>query len=172
MPQIRIAVDMHGGDNGIKNVARAVLSASENLNENVGFVLCGRESEIKTEFSKICTDFSFESGRFFICDSQPVSDIKTNVSRIWRTAPDSSIVKCVSLQKNKEVSVSLSAGDTGVLYSSALFLLGKELGIDRAALAVTIPTMSEKSAILLDVGANAECSAKHLFQFSVLGEKK
>ncbi|MDR0305137.1 MAG: phosphate acyltransferase [Chitinispirillales bacterium] len=171
MSKVRIAVDMYGGDNGISAVVCAVLSASEKLGNEVGFVLCGEQDRIIAEFLKIRPDFSFESGRFSICNSQPVSDIKTNISRIWRTQPDSSIVKCVLLQKNKEASISLSAGDTGVLYSAALFLLGRDPGIDRAALAVAIPTVRDKSTVLLDVGANAECSAKHLFQFAVLGEK-
>jgi glycerol-3-phosphate acyltransferase PlsX len=171
MSKIRIAVDMYGGDSGIQNVANAVLCASQKLDENVGFVLCGRQDEITAEFSKISSDSLLKSERFSICDSQPILNIKTNVSRIWRNSPNISTVKCILLQKNKDVSVSVSAGDTGVLYSSALFLLGREAGIDRAALAVVIPTISEKPAILLDVGANAECSAKHLFQFAVLGEK-
>jgi len=171
MPKFRIAVDMYGGDNGMACVVNAVLSASEKLDENVEFVLCGGENEIKAEFSKIRPNFLFESERFSVCDSQPLSDIKTNVSRIWRNFPDCSIVKCVSLQKNDDVSVSFSAGDTGALYSSSLFLLGKETGIDRAAIAAIIPTIAEKPAVLLDVGANAECSAKHLFQFAILGEK-
>jgi glycerol-3-phosphate acyltransferase PlsX len=100
-----------------------------------------------------------------------LSGINSNVSRLWRTFPNSSLVKCVWLQKNKEADASLSAGDTGALYASSLFLLGKEPKIDRAALAIIIPTISEKSAVLLDIGANAECSAKHLYQFATLGEK-
>ena len=70
MPKFRIAVDMYGGDNGISCVVNAVLSASEKLDENVEFVLCGGENEIKAEFSKIRPNFLFESERFSICDGR------------------------------------------------------------------------------------------------------
>ena len=162
---------MHGGDGGVAAFSRAVLKASEKLDESVSFTLCGLESEIKEEFSKICPDIDFDSERFGICDSKPQGNVYINISRLWRTSPDSSIIKCVWLQKDKKVCASLSAGDTGTLYSSALFLLGREAGIDRAALAIAIPTISDKQAVLLDIGANAECSARHLFHFGILGEK-
>ena len=163
---------MHGGDGGVAVTSRAVMAASEKLDENIEFILCGSESVIKDEFSKIDSEFDVEkSERFSICDSVALGAIKVNVSRLWRTSPNSSLVKCISLQKNNLADASLSAGDTGALYVSSLFLLGKEPKIDRAALAIMIPTISEKSAVLLDIGANAECSAKHLFQFAVLGEK-
>jgi glycerol-3-phosphate acyltransferase PlsX len=147
------------------------LSASEKLDESVSFILCGIESEIKKEFFKNCPDFNEKSERFSFCNSQPLGDIKSDVSRLWRTNPNSSTVKCVWLQKNKIANASLSAGDTGVLYVASLFLLGREPKIERAALAIVIPTISEKSVVLLDVGANAECSAKHLLQFAHLGER-
>jgi len=171
MPKFRIAVDMHGGDGGIAVSCRAVTAAAEILDKNVSFVLCGNENEIKSEFSKIGSEFQENCERFSVCNSLPLGDIKSDVSRLWRKAPNSSLVKCISLQKNKQVNASLSAGDTGALYASSLFLLGREPKIDRAALAITIPTISEKQVVLLDIGANVECTAKHLFQFAVLGEK-
>ena len=163
---------MHGGDGGVAVSSRAVMAASEKLDQNVSFILCGNESEIKNELLKIDSEFEQKnSERFSFCQSDATGDIKSNVSRLWRTAPNSSLVKCVALQKNNEADASLSAGDTGALYASSLFLLGREPKIDRAALAITIPTISEKQAVLLDIGANVECTAKHLFQFAVLGEK-
>lgn len=172
MPKFRLAIDMHGGDGGVAVLSKAVLAASEKLDESISFVLCGNETEIKNEFSKIDSEFyKKNSERFSISDSIALDEIKSNVSRLWRNVPNSSLVKCVSLQKNKFVNASLSAGDTGALYASALFLLGREPKIDRAALATIIPTITDKSAVLLDIGANAECTAKHLFQFAVLGEK-
>lgn len=172
MQKFRLALDMHGGDGKVAVTVRAVMAASEKLDGNVEFVLCGSENEIKNEFLKIDSEFDFDkSEQFSFCDSVALGSIKNNVSRLWRTASDSSLVKCISLQKNNLVNASLSAGDTGALYVSSLFLLGREPKIDRAALAITIPTISEKSAVLLDIGANAECSAKHLLQFAILGER-
>jgi glycerol-3-phosphate acyltransferase PlsX len=172
MSKFRLAIDMHGGDGGVAGLCRAVMVASEKLGEKVEFILCGNEKEIKCEFTKIDSEFERKfSERFSFCESNATDSIKSNVSRFWRTNSNSSLVKCVSLQKDKQVNASLSAGDTGAFYASAFFLLGREPKIDRAALAITIPTISEKSAVLLDIGANAECTAKHLFQFAVLGEK-
>jgi len=162
---------MHGGDGGVCVLSKAVLSASQKLDESVSFTLCGAEAEIKAEFSKICADIVFNSERFSICDSKPQGNAINNISRLWRTAHDLSIIKCVLLQKDKKVCASFSAGDTGTLYSSALFLLGREAGIERAALAIAMPTISEKQTVLLDIGANAECSPRHLFHFGILGEK-
>ena len=82
--------------------------------------------------------------------------------------PDSSIVQCVKLVKDEHADAVISAGNTGALLSSALFILGKIKGIKRPTLATHFPTRSG-GFILSDVGANTDVKPIHLLQFAVMG---
>jgi glycerol-3-phosphate acyltransferase PlsX len=111
------------------------------------------------------------SGRIsFFHAPQVIPDDET-VSRVWRNYQNSSLVASIALQKEGVVDASLSAGETGALFSTALFLLGREKGVSRPALAATLPTQTGQNVLLLDVGANLECRGSHLVDFAKLGEK-
>lgn len=90
-------------------------------------------------------------------------------SRVWRTKSRCSIVRCIALQKEGVVDVSLSAGDTRIIVGAAMFLLGKCDGVTRPALGALLPTTADRPSLLLDVGANLNCRAEHLVAFGLLG---
>jgi glycerol-3-phosphate acyltransferase PlsX len=87
---------------------------------------------------------------------------------VWKDKAASSIVRCVALQKEGQADASMSAGDTGILIGSALFILGRAEGVSRPALAAFIPT-PVKPVLVMDVGANVSCRAEHLAGFVELG---
>lgn len=85
-----------------------------------------------------------------------------------RNKKDSSMRVALNLVKNGEAQACISAGNTGALLATSRFVLKTIPGIDRPALAVVLPTISGHTYVL-DLGANVNCTAEHLFQFGVMG---
>ena len=85
-----------------------------------------------------------------------------------RRKPRSSVRVAAALVARGEAAALFSAGHTGATFLSALAAFGVMPGVDRPALAVTVPTRAG-AAILLDAGANVDCRPEHLCQFGVLG---
>jgi glycerol-3-phosphate acyltransferase PlsX len=85
-----------------------------------------------------------------------------------RRKPGSSVRVAAALVARGEAAALFSAGHTGATFLSALAAFGVMPGVDRPALAVTVPTRAG-AAILLDAGANVDCRPEHLCQFGVLG---
>ena len=160
---------MHGGDSSVSDLAKALFEAALHLPEDVDFALCGNRKALQTVVQNQRPD-SLRAGRFLIFDApDTTSPTPQSLSRYWRNHPDNSLIKALSLQKEGLAQASLSAGDTGLLLTSALFLLERQEGVERPALAAPIPTRSGGSALLLDVGANIECKSQHLVNFANLG---
>lgn len=85
-----------------------------------------------------------------------------------RQKKDSSMRVAVNLVKEGRASACISAGNTGALMAISRFVLKTLPGIDRPAIITTIPAIDGHTH-MLDLGANVDCSAEHLFQFAVMG---
>lgn len=164
-----LAIDVHGGDAGIANVMPAVAQVLNSSKGDFSLALCGIREEIENYVSNLRLGSFLESGRIFIVDAPQVVPAGESVSRIWRNYPESSLVKAVSCQKEGIADATLSAGDTGSLFAASLFLLGREEGVSRPALAATLPTEAGGTVLLLDVGASLECKPEHLLNFGQMG---
>lgn len=68
-----------------------------------------------------------------------------------------------------EADACISSGNTGALMAAGLFVVGRIEGIERPALAPTLPTIDGKGFVLLDVGANSDAKPEHLLQFAIMG---
>ncbi len=171
MSPITLAVDMHGGDNGLPFMMKAITESLKIEELSHQLLLCGNEQEIYSEMTKMRLDSFIESGRISVIHAPQQFDSTQDetISRIWRKYPNSSLVKSISLQKEGKATVTLSAGDTGVLFTTATLLLGRQSDIERPALAATLPTPLKQPVLLLDVGANLDCKASHLRDFANLG---
>ena len=90
-------------------------------------------------------------------------------SRVWKNKDRAAIVRCIALQKEGRADASISAGDSGVLMSAAIFMLGRREGVSRPALAAFMPTTGTHPVLLLDVGANLDCRPEHLVCFAIMG---
>jgi glycerol-3-phosphate acyltransferase PlsX len=82
--------------------------------------------------------------------------------------PDSSISRAMDLLRDREVDAVFSAGSTGAATAAAWFKLKPLEGIERPALATTLPNL-KGAGVLLDAGANSDCRPKHLVQFALMG---
>jgi glycerol-3-phosphate acyltransferase PlsX len=86
-----------------------------------------------------------------------------------RRKKDSSLVRAAEAVRDGKASAMVSAGNTGATMGAALLRMGRLKGVHRPAIATPIPVPGAGPTILLDAGANAECSAPWLVQFAQMG---
>ncbi len=86
-----------------------------------------------------------------------------------RRKKDSSLVRAAEAVRDGRASAMVSAGNTGAAMASALFRMGRLPGVARPAIATPIPVPGHTPTVLIDAGANAECSAAWLVQFAQMG---
>ena len=89
-------------------------------------------------------------------------------AQAMRRKRDSSLVLAGQMVKSGEADATFSAGNTGAAMAIATLDIGRIPGIDRPAIATTLPTLKGR-ALLLDAGANVDCSPQNLLQFALLG---
>jgi len=86
-----------------------------------------------------------------------------------RNKQDSPIVRAMADQKAGNVDAVVSAGSTGAMVAASLIILGRIEGVDRPAIGTVIPTVKGR-LLLLDAGANVQCTPEHLVSFARLGQ--
>ncbi len=157
-----IAIDAMGGDLHPRN---PVLGAVKAVNEkNIGVVLVGNEPEIK----RILNRCRYKTGKIEIVHSTDVVEMDEPVASALRTKKDSSMRVCFQLHKNGDVQGVVSAGNSGAMLAIGRFVLKMIPGIDRPCIGAILPSMNEK-VLLVDAGANINCSPEQLLQFAILG---
>ncbi|OGI18048.1 MAG: hypothetical protein A2287_08120 [Candidatus Melainabacteria bacterium RIFOXYA12_FULL_32_12] len=159
---MRIAIDAMGGDYApIEIIKGAVIGARE---YNVALQLVGPIDIIEKELKKHDT-----SGLDIkLTQADEVIEMDESPGTAIRRKRNSSIVIAVDAVAKGESQALVAAGSTGAAMAASLFGLGRLPGIDRPAIAVTMPTM-KKPAIMIDAGANSSCEAHMLYQFAVMG---
>ncbi len=96
-------------------------------------------------------------------------EMHEDAGRAVRTKKDSSLVRAAEAVRDGRASAMISAGNTGATMASALLRMGRLKGVSRPAIATPIPVPGSTPTVLLDAGANAECSAAWLVQFAQMG---
>lgn len=177
----RIAIDAMGGDYAPKQTVEGALWAAHDY--NVAIELVGHEDEIKKEIAKVARrGIVVNRGGFFrqiiridpskldikITHAQEIIEMGEAPGQAIRKKRKSSIVLAVQAVAEGSSDAVVAAGSTGAAMASALFGLGRLPGIERPAIAVTLPTM-KKPVMFLDAGANASCTPEMLYQFAIMG---
>ena len=151
-----------GGDRAPTQVIEGVCLAVRDL--NVDIILVGDESVLRRLLLDSASDIP--SAISFRHAPQQV-EMHEPASSVARKKKDSSIWIATELVRNGEAEAVISAGNTGATMVSAFFLLGLLKGIDRPAIAATLPTLNGQ-AIMLDVGATVDCLPEQLYQFALI----
>jgi len=155
-----------GGDTGPSVTVPASLSALRRY-PSISLVLVGDSALIEPYLAKLPPD---ERDRIQIVHT---SDVVSNQSRpdsVLRSGRQSSMFKTVELVQSGVVQACVSAGNTGALLMAGRHLLKSIPGIEKPAIMAVVPGSSgAHNTFLLDVGANTECSAHQLLQFSLMG---
>jgi len=160
---MHIAIDAFGSDNApFPEVEGAIIAIKEELCEKI--YLVGKHDELEKQLEK----YYYPKDKIEIVHASEIITMSDSPSRVVRQKKDSSLVKAVKLHKDGVVSGVVSAGNTGAVMAASLFGYGRIKNILRPALATAFPTQSHPE-IILDVGANVECSPENLVQYSILG---
>lgn len=158
---IRIAVDAMGGDHAPREiVSGALLGARE---YGVSILLVGKQQAIEAELKKHDTT----GIDYTIVPCEEVIEMGEAATAV-RRKKNASINITSSCVKKGEAQGMVAAGSTGAAMASATLYIGRIEGIDRPAIGVVLPSVS-KSCLLIDAGANADCTPEMLVQFAVMG---
>ncbi|MBF0152447.1 MAG: phosphate acyltransferase PlsX [Magnetococcales bacterium] len=160
---VRIALDAMGGDHApAMAIDGAIRSRVDN--SDTEYVLVGQEEAIRAELA----GHRVSEERITIHPASQVVGMGEKPSVALRTKKDSSLRVGANLLKSGEVDAFVSAGNTGALMATAKFVLKTLPGIDRPAIASLLPRVGGQT-LMLDLGANVDCTADHLCQFALMG---
>jgi len=160
---IQIAVDAMGGDFAPRRVVDGALAAVRHF--DLGVTLVGPSATIEAELAR---HPDVDRARVRIVEAPDVVSMEESPSAALRRKPAASIKVAAEMVARGEAAALFSAGHTGATVMAAHAAFGMLPGVDRPALAATVPTR-RRPAVLLDVGASAECRPSHLLQFAVMG---
>ena len=152
-----------GGDAAPGHVVDGALAAARHL--DLGVALVGPLARLEAEAA---CHTGYDPGRVRLVDADAVVGMDESPIVALRRKPRASIKVAADLVARGEAAALFSAGHTGATVIAAHAAFGTLPGVDRPALAVTIPT-SRQPAVLLDVGATVESRPAHLLQFAIMG---
>ena len=161
MEQLTISVDVMGGDYAPSKMI-AGLHLARKVHPDVHFLLYGNE--------EICAPYigDLDSNMTFIHASETISsDAKPSFA--IRNSKNSSMRLAIEAVKTGHAQGVVSAGNTGAYMALAKLILKTIDGIDRPAITGIVPSL-KKDVVMLDLGANVECSAENLVQFAMMGD--
>ncbi|HZG71270.1 MAG TPA: phosphate acyltransferase PlsX [Chondromyces sp.] len=157
---MKIAIDAMGGDHAPKEI---VLGTNRALREmpDLEIMLFGDEKKIN--------EYAQPSDRLEIIHTDEVILGTDEPVRAVRRKKNASMVLMAQAVADGKAQACVSAGNTGALMAAGLFVVGRIEGIQRPALAPTLPTIDGKGFVMLDMGANADAKPEHLVQYALMG---
>lgn len=160
----RIAIDAMGGDEGVRVMVSGAALARRR-HERFKFLLVGDEAQI----SRALDAHPNMAGASEILHCNDVVSGDEKPTQALRRARTTSMGLAIAAVKQGNAGAAVSAGNTGALMAMAKLSLRTMPGIDRPALAALMPTLGENDVVVLDLGANTDCSARNLVQFAIMG---
>ncbi len=161
---IKIAVDAMGADRAPLAEVQGALEAVQMFGVEV--VLVGRREVVEAELDK---HPGWRDLPVRVEHASEVVTMEDSAGKSLRTKRDSSIRVATRLVREGAVQGVVSAGNTGAVMATAKTVLGMLPGVDRPALAQAFPTAKGTAAVLVDMGANVDCTPRMLAQFAVMG---
>ena len=158
-----LAIDAMGGDKGPVMTVEGTAIAAERF-PNARFLLFGKNNVLTPLVKK----YKSLEGRVEIRHTSDVVEMGSKPSQAIRKGRKSSMGLAIKSVKDGEADAILSAGNTGALMALSLITLRTMPGIDRPALATILPSLKDE-VVMLDLGANIDCTAKNLVQFAIMG---
>ena len=161
---MKIIVDAMGGDNAPLEIVKGALAGQKHW--GVDIVLTGDENAIREALTR-CGQPEVPAGMEIISTSQTV-EMCDDPATVFRRKKYTSMGVGLTMLREGQGDALVSAGSTGALLTGATLITKRIHGIRRAAMAPVIPTTTGQ-AVLIDCGANAECTPEYLVQFAYLG---
>jgi phosphate acyltransferase len=157
-----VAVDALGGDHA---PGAPVLGALQAARRGIAVTLVGPTADLQTELHR---HGEWESLPLRIEEAPDAIQMTEAPLSALRRKPRASVRVAANLAASGQASAMFSAGHTGATLLAAHAAFGVLEGVERPALAVTVPTRTG-AALLLDAGANVDCRPEHLVQFAIMG---
>ena len=157
---MRIIVDAMGGDKAPQEIVKGAVRARKEL--GVDITLVGRIEEVTA-----CLEGE-DPADYELIDAREVISMEDDPSTATRRKKDSSMAVALRLLSEGHGDAVVSAGSTGALLTGATLTVKRIRGIRRAAMAPILPA-GEHGVMLIDCGANVECTAEYLLQFAYMG---
>ena len=158
---MKIIVDAMGGDNAPLEIVKGAVQAVR-ARPDLEVALVGREAEVRAAAGSPLPE------RVGVVNASQVIDMHDDPATAFKAKKDSSMTVGLNLLKNGEGDAFVSAGSTGALLAAGTLLVKRVPGVRRAAMAPLVPTAG-RGLVLVDCGANAECTVEYLVQFAYLG---
>lgn len=153
-----------GGDHGLNVIIPACVGATKN-HPSLKLLLVGDKSQINAHLKR----FSLANpDQLDVIHASEVVTMDELPSHALRNKKDSSMRVAINLVKDGRAQACVSAGNTGALMATARYVLKTLPGIDRPAIIAELPTLKGRTRVV-DLGANVDSCAEHLFQFAVMG---
>ena len=160
---VKVALDAMGGDNAPAEIVKGAVEAL-NENDKLKVVTVGDETAIKAELAR----YTYDTSRLEIVHTTEVIETAEPPVMAIRKKKDSSLVKAMTMVKNKECDAFVSAGSSGAILVGGQVIVGRIKGVERPPLAPLIPTKTGFS-LLIDCGANVDARPSFLVQFAKMG---
>ena len=160
---ITLAVDAMGGDHGPSVTIPASINALSKYDQ-LHIILVGDQELIQIELQKN----KYTNTRLSIQHASEVVEMDESPQSALKNKKDSSMRVAINLIKEEKAQACVSAGNTGALMATARYVLKMLPGIDRPAIASSLPSQ-KGTTYMLDLGANTDCTAENLLQFAVMG---
>lgn len=161
-----IALDAMGGDHAPREVVKGALEAIQ-LQSDLDVCLVGSEPAIRSELNRL--KIKDLPARLTIAHASESIGMWESPSTAFKQKKDSSIHVGLNLVKDGKAGAFVSAGNTGAVMMAATLILGRIKGVERPAIATTLPTLSGGHMLMLDMGATMDAKPSHLKQFGIMG---
>lgn len=154
-----------GGDFAPREIVAGAVEAARRLPHLDKLILVGDADAVNAELAK----HGPRPGNIEICHASEVIGMEEKPAESVRRKKDSSVSRAVDLVKRGQAEAMMSAGNTGAVVVASTLKLRKLEGVDRPAIAAILPS-PHKPYILIDAGANSECTPLNLAQFAAMGD--
>lgn len=162
---MRIVVDAMGGDYAPGEIVAGCVDAARDIPGIDALILVGDKAAIEAELSKVPR----RPPSIRVVHASEVIEMDESPAVAIRRKSNSSVRLATELVKSGEADAIFSAGNTGAMVVAATLLLRTLEGVDRPAIAAVFPT-PHKEFVLVDAGANTDCTPEMLAQFGAMGE--
>jgi phosphate acyltransferase len=158
---LKVAVDAMGGDHAPQVVVEGALLAAQEF--GVGLVLVGDQDAVNRELARHPTK---PSSVQVVHAAQMITMHETPSAALKKK--DSSLKVAFEMMKRGEVQAVVSAGNSGAMMATGMFVMGRLPQVARPAILIVVPSLS-KGTVIIDAGANVDCKPHHLVQFAFMG---
>ena len=158
---MRIVIDAMGGDFAPNSNVDGAVAAAQQW-PDVEIILVGNENVIGPLLTHKPSNLSvLHANEIIEADDEPVKAV--------RRKKEASMVVAGRMLREGKADAMISAGNTGALMTTGLLVVGRMEGIERPALATSLPTMDNRGFLALDLGANMDAKPEHLAQYALMG---